>query len=126
MSGDEGAALDLWLGSDLLPVRSMTRTRRCGPLLKRAQERSSTENRKQGGLVQVQPPIQTQATACSIYCRCDRRAHGVAARCSRKGKGAVALAISRENRKYGGGLMQVQPPLQAQATVCAIYCRCDR
>ena len=32
----------------------------------------STENRKQGGLVQVQLPLQTQATACSIYCRCDR------------------------------------------------------
>ena len=132
MSGDEGAALDLWLGSDLLPVRSMTRTRRCGPLLKREHKNAatlaiSTENRKQGGLVQVHPPIQTQATACSIYCRRDRwHAHGTAARCSRKGKGAGPLAISRENRKHGGGLMQVQPPLQAQATACAIYCRCDR
>ena len=66
---------------DLLPVRTMTRTRRCGPLLKIERKNAatieiSTENRKQvqdelaltvhGGLMQVQPPFQAQATACSI------------------------------------------------------------
>ena len=62
---------------DLLPVRSMIRARRCGPLLKRAGKGAaafaiSKENRKQGGLVQFQPPIQMQVAVCAIYCRCDR------------------------------------------------------
>ena len=66
---------------DLLPVRTMTRTRRDGPLLKIERKNAatlaiSTENRKQvqdelaltvhGGLMQVQPPFQAQATACPI------------------------------------------------------------
>ena len=94
---------------DLLPVRSMIRARRCGPLLKRAGKGAaafaiSKENRKQGGLVQFQPPLQTQAAACAIYCRCGRsHAHGAAARCSTKGKGAAALAISRGTASTAAG-----------------------
>ena len=78
---------DLRIGNDLMPMRSMTRTRRCDPCSRMNTRRTQPHLRfpprtaskctmmaltVQGGLVQVQLPLQTQATACSIYCRCDR------------------------------------------------------
>jgi hypothetical protein len=47
------------------------------PVLKREHKNAATlaiskENRNHGGRVHVHLPLQTQATACWSYCRCDR------------------------------------------------------
>ena len=98
---------------DLLPVRSMTRTRRCGPLLKKGQGRSGTCD------FQREPQARRRADASPAAA--SGAGHGLldllpvrsmirARRCGpllkRAGKGAAAFAISRETRKHGG-LMQV-------------------
>ena len=117
---------------DILPVRSMACTRHCGPLLKKRQGRSGT--------CDFQREPQARRRADAIPAAASGAGHGLrdllpmrsitrTRRCVpllNEGQGRSRTCDFQRNRKHGGGLMQVQPPLQTQVAAYSFYCPCDR